>query len=140
MGGRVMAAEGVEHVRRIKMKILLVDDSQVVREQVMLMLKGVKGVTDITQAETPDEAWAALQKMPVDVLILDMILKNGNGLVVLQKIRESGKKPPLIIMMTNYSYDQVRAQCLDAGADYFLDKSVDFERIPALLGELEESR
>jgi len=40
------------------------------------------------------------------------------------------------LICTNYPYDQYREECLAAGANYFLDKSAEFEKIPGILSEL----
>ena len=44
--------------------------------------------------------------------------------------------PPAVIVLTNYAYDQLRSTCLEAGADEFLDKRTEFERLPAIVTEL----
>jgi two-component system response regulator DevR len=118
------------------MNILLVDDSQLVREQLLSLLSGIKGVENIGQAESLPEAMAALKKMPINVMILDIIMQGGSGMEVLAMMKKNRNKPPLVIVLTNYPFDQLRDKCLAAGADYFFDKSADFEKIPALLQEL----
>jgi DNA-binding NarL/FixJ family response regulator len=40
------------------------------------------------------------------------------------------------VICTNYPYPQYREECLTAGANFFLDKSAEFEKIPAILREL----
>jgi DNA-binding NarL/FixJ family response regulator len=43
-----------------------------------------------------------------------------------------------VLICTNYPYPQYREECLTAGANFFLDKSAEFEKIPAILRELIE--
>jgi hypothetical protein len=40
------------------------------------------------------------------------------------------------LICTNFPYPQYREECITAGANFFLDKSAEFEKIPAILGEL----
>lgn len=121
------------------MNILLVKDSQLVREQLLLLMKDIKGITHISHAESPGEALAVLKKKSIHIMILDIVLQGGTGIEVLEKMKKNGNKPSLVIVLTNYPHDQLRDKCLACGADYFLDKSVDFDKIPTLLQELKES-
>ena len=45
-----------------------------------------------------------------------------------------------MVVLTNYGYDQLRASCLEAGADQFLDKRTEFDRLPAIVADLRERR
>jgi two-component system response regulator DevR len=121
------------------MNILLVEDSPLVREQLLLLVQGINGITHISQAESPGQALAVLKKLPIHIMILDIVLQGGTGIEVLEKMKKKGNKPPLVIVLTNYPNDQLRDKCLATGADYFLDKSVDFNKIPTLLQEWQES-
>ncbi len=70
-----------------------------------------------------------------DVAILDISLAEGNGIDVLVNVKP--RLPALKgIMLTNYSSPQHLKASADAGAEYFLDKSVDFERIAEILAQL----
>ena len=42
----------------------------------------------------------------------------------------------VVIIFTNYPYPQYRKKCMEAGADFFFDKSMEFEKIPEVLGQL----
>jgi len=60
---------------------------------------------------------------------------SATGMYVLDRIRRE-PNPPIVIMLTNYSYEQYRKRLLDAGAAFFFDKSTEFERIPEVLKHL----
>ena len=51
---------------------------------------------------------------------------------VLETIKKD-QPNPLVIMLTNFASDQYRQKCLRLGADYFFDKSTEFERITEVL-------
>ena len=69
-----------------------------------------------------------------DVLLLDLPLADGSGLDVLSSLKV--KRPALrVIVLTNFATAQHRQASLAAGADVFLDKSHESQRVPAILRE-----
>src|SRR6266403_6299548 len=121
-------------VRR-KMKIFIADDSKAVVERLADLLEEVQGTQLVGQAGDVPEAVRGIQKMRPDALILDLQMPGGSGLDVLRAIRTDF--PHLYVLIcTNYPYPQYREECLTAGANFFLDKSAEFEKIPAILREL----
>ena len=57
---------------------------------------------------------------------------SSNALEVIKK----NKLCSNVIMFTNYPYPQYRRKCMDLGADFFLDKSTDFEKLTEVLKQL----
>lgn len=113
------------------MRVLIVDDSAVVRDRVTAMLSDLESVEVVGHAGTVSEATASVQALNPDVVILDIRLMDGSGIDVLTYIKQY--RPELkVIMLTNYPYPQYRKKCLDAGADFFLDKSTEFDQIAAV--------
>ena len=71
---------------------------------------------------------------------MDINLLEGNGLNVTREIRKKLSKAKLrIVIMTNFASPVLRRQSLALGADDFLDKSTEFERIPEILIAMEKS-
>ena len=117
------------------MRVFIVDDSTVVVERLAQLLAEVPGAELIGRAGDVPEALQAIRKTKPDALILDLQMPGGSGLDVLRAIR--GDYPYLhILICTNYPYPQYREQCFFAGANFFLDKSAEFGKIPAILSEL----
>jgi two-component system response regulator DevR len=75
---------------------------------------------------TGPEAIDGVAELMPAVLILDMTLSAGNGYDVLQAVKQQ-PSAPLIIVLTNHP--AYRQRSLDAGADYFFDKSAEFDRL-----------
>jgi len=50
---------------------------------------------------------------------------------VLKTIKK-GNSAPMTIILTNYPYDQYRKKCMEAGADFFFDKTTEFDRLTEL--------
>ena len=116
---------------RNKLKVFIADDSLIVRERLVTMLAELPGVEIVGQAEHVAEAINAIQKFQPDVVILDIRMPGGSGLDVLRNIKQN-EPAPMVIILTNYPYPGYRQKCLQAGADFFLDKSTEFDQIPEL--------
>ena len=117
------------------MRVFIVDDSKVVLERLADLLKEVPGTQLVGQAGDVLDAVQGIQSAKPDALILDLQMPSGSGLDVLRAIREDF--PHLqVLICTNYPYPQYREECLTAGANFFLDKSVDFGKIPVILRDL----
>ena len=115
------------------MKVFIVDDSSVVRERLVAMLSEHPEIEIVGQAGDAFSALEAIPHLKPDVVILDIYMPgSATGMYVLERIR-TGRNAPIVIMLTNYSYDQYRKRCLDAGAAFFFDKSTEFEKVPEVL-------
>jgi len=117
------------------MKVFIADDSKVLRERVIEMFSELPGIEIIGHAQDVPEALTAIKKLNPDVVILDIRMPGGSGIDVLQDIKKE-KQAPVVIILTNYPYPQYRKKCLGLGADYFFDKSTEFEKITELFKQL----
>jgi DNA-binding NarL/FixJ family response regulator len=117
------------------MKVFIADDSGAVVKRLTDLLEEVPGAKLVGQASDVPKAVEGVQKLRPDVLILDLQMPGGTGLDVLRAIRVD--HPHLhVLICTNYPYARLREECIDAGANFFLDKSREFEKIPTILREL----
>ena len=110
------------------MRVFLVDDSAVVRERLRAMLSELAEIEIIGEAQNPPEATSSIEKLKPDAVILDIRMPGGSGIDVLQDIKKDNQAP-MVIVLTNYPYPQYRRKCMDAGADFFFDKSNEFDKI-----------
>ena len=117
------------------MKVFIADDSAVVRERLIEMLSELPEIEIIGQAEDGLETINSIPKLKPDVVILDIHMPGGNGIEVLRNIKKN-EPVPLVIILTNYSYPQYRKKCMDLGADYFFDKSTEFEKVTEVCQQL----
>jgi len=121
--------------RRKKMKVFIADDSKIVVDRLADLLRDVRGVEVAGQAGDALEAVRCIRQVNPDAVILDLQMLGGSGLDVLRAIRPD--HPGLYVLIcTNYAYPQFREECLSAGANYFLDKSTEFDKIPDILREV----
>ncbi len=121
------------------MKILIVDDSEIMRERLKAMLSEITELENISQAEDVLGAITSFQKLNHEAVILDIRMPGGSGIDVLQKIKR-GDPSPLVIVLTNYPYPQYRRKCIDAGADFFFDKSTEFDKVTKVLKQLSQNQ
>lgn len=122
------------------LRVLVVEDSPVVAERLRECLGEVPGVTLV---DTLNRESAAIEKIAlgdIDVIILDLHLERGTGFGVLRSIKARADKRPVAIIFTNYDLPEYRRQALALGAQHFLDKARDFERIPAVLSSIRDQR
>ena len=119
-------------------RVFVADDSLIVREHLITLLDELIGVEIVGQAGTVSEAISAIGKLQPDVVILDIRMPDGSGIDVLQTIKQD-EPAPVVIVLTNYPYPAYRQKCLQAGADFFLDKSTEFDQIPALFERYKQS-
>jgi len=129
----------VDGRKRDTMKVLIVDDSAIVRERLKAMLSEITELENVSQARDSLEAISSFQKLNPEVVILDIRMPGGSGIDVLQEIKKSNQ-PPVVIVLTNYSYSQYRRKCLDAGADFFFDKSTEFDKVTEVLNQLSQNQ
>jgi DNA-binding NarL/FixJ family response regulator len=109
-------------------KVYVVEDSIIVRNRLISLLMGLPGIEVVGFSGTIKDAAAGIQNHKPDMVILDIRLNDGNGIHLLQKIKL--EMPSIrVIMLTNYSIPAYENRCRELGADYFFDKSKDFERI-----------
>jgi DNA-binding NarL/FixJ family response regulator len=114
-------------------RVLIADDSVIVRERLVSMLSEFSGIEIVGQARDATEAIDAIRRLRPDVVILDIRMPGGSGIDVLRAIKKGRKAVPRVIMLTNFPYSQYRKKCMDAGADFFFDKSSEFENVAHVL-------
>lgn len=117
------------------MRILIADDSAVVRERLINLLTDLRGIEVVGQAEDAIEARILAEKLRPDVAILDLRMPKGSGADVLRDIKMLDPTPK-VIMLTNYPHPENRKKCIDRGADYFFDKSIEFQRVVSVLRDM----
>ncbi len=117
------------------MRVLIVDDSAIIRVRLAELLAEVEGVEIVAQADNAYEAASLVKELEPDVAILDLRMPRRSGLDLIEDVR-SIPQPPKIIMLTNFPTPENRERCLSYGADYFFDKSSEIEEVMAVLKDL----
>jgi DNA-binding response OmpR family regulator len=113
------------------MLVLFVEDHTDTRGVLELLLNrcGCQTVT----AKDAHEARERLEQMPIDVLISDLNLPDGDGIDLVREARQ--KHLPLkAIALTGRDRPEERTAGLEAGFDFYLTKPIDFHELRQALG------
>ena len=116
--------------------VYVVDDSALIRDRLREMFSAAKDTCLIGESGDALEAMKEIRALHPDTVILDIQLPGGSGIEILRHIRKAGIKTRVIIL-TNFAYPQYREGCLEAGAEFFLSKSKDFDLLPSILNSLD---
>jgi DNA-binding NarL/FixJ family response regulator len=112
------------------MRILVVEDSALIRRRLLDTLAQLGGFDVLGYAESAEEAVEAITRLHPEIVITDIRLKAGNGIDVVRHMRAHPYDPkPIIYVLTNYAYPEYRHECSLIGADDFFDKSTEYERL-----------
>ncbi len=120
-----------------KLKVLLIEDSPLLSERIMELLSEMEGIISVGTVATELTAIQAINEHTPDVLLLDLRLKEGTGFSVMRHVKHITGKRPAVIVITNYALPQYRREAEALGARFFLDKSQEFDLIPAMLATLQ---
>jgi len=103
-------------------RILIVEDSPLVTDAFRVLF--TEAGYEVDAASTVAEAIERGTSTQVDVMLLDLSLPDGNGLEILEALRERGSLPRSTLAMTGHSDPKSRRTCLDAGCSEVLLKPV----------------
>ena len=136
------AAEGhesgqgdVAHTARKPLAVVLADDSEVVRQRLRSAIDAIPQVTVVGEASDADQALTCIRTEAPDLVVLDMFMPGGGGTKVLQQLAGVDRRP-IMLVFTNFAYPEYREACLQLGADHFLDKSADLNRLVSIIKQL----
>lgn len=109
-------------------RVLLADDSAVLRRNIRKLI-GESAVTlEIHEAETVCDTLCYLRRFATDLLILDLQFGDGTGFDVLKQVGLLCERP-VVVVLTNFPSEPNRTRARELGADYFLDKSYEYEQV-----------
>lgn len=117
------------------MKVLIADDSRLMRERIRETISIFSSVDIVSETENGVQTLQELNKHNPDLAILDIRMPDRNGLEILKEFRKKNKTTKIIIL-TNYAYDQYKDRAFENGADYFYSKSEDFDKIAVVVAAL----
>ena len=119
------------------LRVLIVEDSKRLREQLGESIASPGRIEVVGYAETEAEALELLTSVNCDAVVLDLQLRQGNGLSILKTLRSSASgERVIVIVLTNYAFPHFRERSLKLGANYFFDKAQEYDRVREVLEEL----
>ncbi len=114
----------------MQLRTYIVEDNATIRENLIGTLEELACVKALGWAETESEAkgWLAQHDNQWDLTIVDLFLKQGSGLGVLEACR--GRPPgQRVVVLSNYATADMRKRCTQLGADAVFDKSNEIDAL-----------
>jgi DNA-binding NarL/FixJ family response regulator len=111
-------------------RIFLVEDSSIIRENLVDALRETAPVEIVGTADDEATAIASLRdgRKRCDVVIVDIFLKSGSGLGVLKALADRADAPQRVVL-SNHATPEVRAKCVELRADAVFDKSNELDEM-----------
>ncbi|MFD1711970.1 response regulator [Ottowia sp. GY511] len=108
----------------------IVEDNPTIRENLVATLEELGGIAPVGFAETEEQGsgWLTSHDGQWDLAIVDLFLKQGSGLGVLQACRDR-KAEQKVVVLTNYATPDIRSRCNQLGVDAVFDKSTDIDAL-----------
>lgn len=110
------------------LKLFIVDDSKLIVDRLVNILSDVEGLKIVGHANSAALAKDYIRRSGPDLVILDIHLRDGNGIDLLREVKKT-MPGTAVMMLTNYPEEDYRKKCFELGAEYFLDKSIEFEKV-----------
>jgi DNA-binding NarL/FixJ family response regulator len=108
------------------LRILLVDDHEVVRVGVRALIERQPGMEVVGEAGNVSEAVSQTELLSPDVVVLDIRLPGGNGLEACRQIKDL-RPETRIIILTSFPDDHVLFDAIACGADGYVLKQIGSE-------------
>jgi two-component system OmpR family response regulator len=113
-------------------KVLLVEDSAVLAEILSEALSELPEVDLVGVVDSETEAFRLIAQERVDLIFLDLQLKQGTGFGILRSLADMHPAPRSVVL-TNHDLPEYHTAAMALGATYFLDKARDFHRLPEIV-------
>lgn len=113
----------------------IVEDSSTIRDNLIATLKDLAGFEAVGSTGSEHEAKRWLAANPWDLAIIDLFLREGSGMNVLEACRRRAPERKVVVL-SNHSSRDVRWRCQQLGADACFDKSTELEELVAYCGTL----
>jgi DNA-binding NarL/FixJ family response regulator len=121
--------------------VFIADDSEPVAEMLTELI-GVPGRIEVIGVGATEQATIdSIRAMKPDVVVLDLQLESGSGTNVIKAVRASADLAGVrLVVASNYTGPQLRAGCLELGADAYFDKVKDLGALTAHLTSLADAK
>ena len=117
------------------MRLLVAEDSSLLRTQLTRMFCELGGIEVVGQEQDALAACIAINELKPDVVVLDILMRDGNGIEALKRIKGCDCFPVVIALTNNISLPYLK-RSREAGAEFFLDKSMEFGTMREIIQRL----
>jgi two-component system OmpR family response regulator len=114
----------------VELKAYVVEDNATIRENLAGALEELTCVKVMGMSSTEDEGyeWLETNYQHWDLVIVDLFLKKGSGIHLLQRIQRKGGAQKIVVF-SNYVNASVRKRCAQLGVDAVFDKSTEIDAL-----------
>ena len=114
----------------MKFRAYIVEDSPMIRDNLIETLQELALVEPVGVADTEQEGkrWLAHNDAFWDLAIVDLFLREGSGLNILEACR-SRRPEQKMVVLSNHATNDVRWRCAQLGADAVFDKSTEIDAL-----------
>lgn len=120
-------------------KIVLADDHRIVRQGIRVLLQAEPDFNILAEAKDGPEAVRMVERFHPDVLLLDLIMPEMNGLEVTRVVRKRFPKTNIVIL-TMHANEAYVLEALQAGAQGYVIKDSSFEELVRAIREAAAGR
>lgn len=117
---------------RKRIRVLIADDTPEISGRVVDSLSELEGIEIVGPAGNGPEALQLFDVHRPEILIVDLQMPGMSGFEVIREIRRRAAGT-LVIVLTGHENPEFRAHSLEIGANYFLGKTTDFERLTDII-------
>lgn len=109
-----------------KYTLLIVDDDDMLRETLVDMFEayGFK----VLNASSGNKAFAVVEKNHIDLVVSDIRMADGDGIILLEKIRAFNQRIPVVVLITGNS-QYSKEECISKGAKDVISKPFDTKQL-----------
>jgi DNA-binding NarL/FixJ family response regulator len=115
----------------VSIRVLVVDDEQLVRTGFRAILEAQEDISVVGEADDGAAAVEATIRLSPDVVLMDIRMRTMDGLEATRAIMARMPKPPKVVVLTTFDYDEYVYEALKAGASAFLLKDSPQEQLVA---------
>lgn len=116
------------------LQLLIADDSVEVRQSLRKLLQPIEGLEIVAEAGNARETLEKFRQQQPQVVLMDVKMPGGNGLDIAKIIKQE-RPACIVIIFTNFASEEFRRIARQNGADYFFDKSAEFEQVVQIIEE-----
>ena len=134
-----MAKSGVSGTPPLR--VFIADDSKPVTDMLTELISEAGRIEVIGIGDSESTAIEAIRRLRPDVVVLDLQLKTGSGTNVIRAVRADPDLAATQLLVTsNHASSQMKAGCMELGADDYYDKVKELGALTTKLAELAEAR